>query len=106
MQRHLLGVIAILFLLAAGGVHLLQLNVFFASSLFKLSLICGALWLSLPKLVEVSSRFSLTAVIFAIMCVVGIVFFPRLAIVLVPVLLVLGGIYLLGWLMRPERKKK
>lgn len=106
MRRHLLGLIAIAFLIAAGGAFLGEFDYFLASSLFKLGFIFAALWLAFPQLVKVSSRFSPTAVVFAVGGVIVIVFWPRTLIFIGPMLAVLGGIYLLGWLMRPDKKKK
>lgn len=107
MRRLLLGLIAIACFVAAGGAYLWGVDPFLSSSLFKLGFIFGALWLAFPKLVEVSSRFSPMAVVFAIGGVIVIVFWPRTVFFIGPLLAVLGGVYLLGWLMRPaDRKKK
>lgn len=85
MRRHLLGIIAIV-LLVAGPLWLWrEPNSFLAASCLRIGAVLAALWLAMPQLTQLSQWLYRAIIVIAIVAAA----FSRYAVVLIPLLAVL-----------------
>jgi len=110
MQRHLLGLLALILLV--GGISGLAVygagesqSSMLSSIGIRMGLVLGAIWLALPQLVQLSGRAS--GVLLTALVAGGIILAvrPKSFIVLGPILMVLAVLYLLGTLVKPREDK-
>jgi hypothetical protein len=104
MRRHALLVLAVLLLIVflygwmTDGLKSGDASVFYTTC-ERIGLVLGATWLAYPQLVLVASKTSTRFMI--LMFGIGLVILirPKTAFILGPVMLILAGLQLAGWLM-------
>ena len=110
MQRHALGIISLISLTAAVyglvkyGISDGQTSVF-ASACLRIGLVLGAVWLAYPQLIKLRGGTSgwFIALLGGIALCIAVR--PRLAVVLVPIMLILIALQFFGWLIKPLPNK-
>lgn len=103
MRRHLLGVIGVI-LLATGFIILSQYGTgssrtsMLASVCIRAGLVLGALWLALPQLLSRSPPWFIVCLVTGLLI---LVWRPRMAIIVLPLLAGLGILQFIRWLSKP-----
>ncbi len=110
MRRHLLGMIALMLVLA-GTIGLVlgegsssQMGLL-ASACVRAGCVLGALWLAFPQIVEISTRVPPWLIGVMLLGGLAVAIRPRSITVVAPLLAVLLGMHVLGFLLRPPMTK-
>ena len=105
-RRQLLGIIASC-LLSAGAFILWNYGTdgesasLYGSICLRLGLVLGAIWLAFPQILQIwSKRPSGTTVLIGV-GVLALIAYPKSAIVMVPIILILLGLNFITWLKKP-----
>ena len=111
MQRHALGIIALVSLvLGVAGILYYGTNdsqtSLMASMCMRIGLVIGALWLALPQFKRMSGGLPTWAAGIVVLCLAIVIARPRTIVVLGPILLVLAGLAAIGWLLKPPESNR
>jgi hypothetical protein len=104
MRRILIGILALLFLGAAGAIYLRGVtdeNMFFLSVCQRVGLVLGAMWLSYEQVLKISQRsppWLLGCIGFALLV---IVIRPKAILIVAPLLALVALLQFFGWLFKP-----
>lgn len=111
LQRHALGLFALLLLIAGfvglGLYGVGESRASMASSMcLRIGMVLGSIWLAFPQLLQLSGKASPwtvgTLVLFGGLLIAR----PKLIVVLGPLLLVMGVLYGIGWILNPPPREK
>ena len=109
MQRHLLGIIALVFtvtgiaLLIRGGVSGDKSTI--AAVLLKVGPVLGVMWLAFPQLIQVVRRGPPWVIAAFVIGIGAMIYNKRTALVVIPVWLAIAALQFVGWLFNPLPKK-
>ena len=109
MQRHLLGIVGLVLILAgiigfstisysgmedAAGVSL------------RAGIVIGALWMAYPQLVQMAKRFPKWLYALLGMAASVVAFGPRSLVIVIPALVILAALQFGAWVLKPLPKKR
>jgi hypothetical protein len=104
-RRHTLGVLALLMLGSGAAVHFsggeLGASTTLVAIFVRVGLLLGALWLALPQLVPIFTRFPPWLIVGTVVLGLVVLINPKALAYAVPLMGVLFVIHILGWFTRP-----
>jgi len=104
MRRILMGVLALLFLGAAGGIYLNGVtddNMFLLSVCQRVGLVLGAMWLAYEQVRKISQNSPPWLLGSIGLCLVVLVVRPKAILIVAPLLAVVAALQFFGWLFKP-----
>ncbi|WP_145053362.1 hypothetical protein [Lignipirellula cremea] len=109
MRRHLIGIIGLAFCLAAAVIWQVYTipadGQMVVNSCLRIGLVMCAIWLAFPQAVEVLSKYPPWVVISSVLSVVVVAANPKLIIVMLPLLMLVGVKMFITWVFTPPPAK-
>jgi flagellar biogenesis protein FliO len=113
MRRHLLGIIALVLILAGVVNRFVDFGSTSHSGMedagdvgLRAGLVLGALWIAYPQLVQLAKRFPKWLYAILAMVTSVVMFGPRSLIIVAPALVILLLLQVGAWLLKPLPKKR
>ena len=108
MQRHLLGISALLLLAIAAGMLLADsgeaargTRTMFIGACVRVGMVLAAGWLAWPQLARLFARVSPIALIGLMTVAIVLAFRPKLLVILGPLLILVALLHVFGWFTKP-----
>lgn len=110
MQRAILGILAVGFLIGGAlAVYRFGVNDSSASASASVALRCGlllsAIWLALPQIQAIARRWPPWMIFSGIAALAALIVRPKLLVILLPAIALLGALQFIRWLFQPLPKK-
>ena len=104
MRRILLGILALLFLGAAGAIYIRGVtdeNIFLLSVCQRVGIVLGTMWLAYEQVLKISQRSPPWLLGCIGLCLLMIVVRPKVIVIIAPLLAAIAVLQFFGWLFKP-----
>lgn len=104
MRRILLGILALLFLGAAGAIYIRGVtdeNIFLLSVCQRVGLVLGTMWLAYEQVLKIGRRSPPWLLGCIGLCLLVIVLRPKAIVIVAPLLALVAVLQFFGWLFKP-----
>lgn len=104
MRRILMGILALVFLGAAGAIYLRGVtdeNMFLLSVCQRVGLVLGAMWLAYEQVRKIGQRSPPWLLGCIGLCLLVLVVRPRAILLVAPLLMLVAALQFFGWLFKP-----
>lgn len=105
MRRHLLGAIALAFLVVGLALWLYS-DADFAWVALRIGMVLGALWLALPQVVDVFRKIPRWALLCGVLAISSLALAPRTLLIVIPIIAGFALLKFVGWIFRPPARRR